>query len=381
MNIRCSNRCAKPVRPGDSSFDPTWYHTSTATRGLERSTWKITGSPFSRTNVSNGIVSIGGTKEPASWHESVPARRLKVRNPSILPAPGAAGMLALLVALPIALGPTQARANGALPASYGILLPADKPQEVVLATNFGMIISEDAGKSWLWTCERPETSFGYLYGVGPPPRDRFYALSPDTGLAVSDDGSCTWQRSGGALSSLVASDFFVDRTNADRVVAIAAPVDSDDRRHRAARGVPVDGRRHDLRRDAALHRARGREHRQPGDRAQQSDGDLPGDVHDARSPSPSRPFGRRRSDLGGARRRGEPRRQRIPHPHRRPGRRERPLSARDRAGHGERRGDARRGHDLRDARDDHEGDAERVRAARERDGPGRRRCSARTAAA
>src|SRR4051794_3530688 len=221
MNIRCSNRCANPVRPGDSSFDPTWYHTSTATRGLERSTWKITGSPFSRTNVSNGIVSMGGSKEPASWHESVRARRLNLRNPQ-----AAAGMLALLVALPVALAAGPARANGALPSSYGILLPADKLQQVVLATNFGMIISEDAGKSWLWTCERPETSFGYLYGVGPAPRDRFYALSPDTGLALSDDGSCTWQRSGGALASLVANDFFVDRTNADRVVAIAAPVDS-----------------------------------------------------------------------------------------------------------------------------------------------------------
>ena len=135
-------------------------------------------------------------------------------------------MLALLVALPVALGAATAHANGALPSSYGILLPADKPQEVVLATNFGMIVSEDAGKSWLWTCERPETSFGYLYGVGPAPRDRFYALSPDTGLALSDDGSCTWQRSGGALASLVASDFFIDRTNAERVVAVAAPVDS-----------------------------------------------------------------------------------------------------------------------------------------------------------
>src|SRR3954470_19781461 len=134
MNIRCSNRCAKAVRPGDSSFDPTWYHTSTATRGLERSTWKITGSPFSRTNVSNGIVSIGATKEPASWHESVPARRLNLRNPLMLRAPRAVGMLGLLAALPVALAAAPARANGALPASYGILLPADKPQEVVLAT-------------------------------------------------------------------------------------------------------------------------------------------------------------------------------------------------------------------------------------------------------
>ena len=26
MNIRCSNRCAKPVRPGCSRAEPTWYH-------------------------------------------------------------------------------------------------------------------------------------------------------------------------------------------------------------------------------------------------------------------------------------------------------------------------------------------------------------------
>src|SRR6476659_9467931 len=203
MNIKCSNRCANPVRPGDSSLDPTWYHTSTATSGLERSTWKITGSPFSRTNVSNGIVSIGGTREPASWHESQPARRA-IRLQRTIRAAGTA----MVVLLAVLSWSGRALANGALPASYGILLPADKPQEVVLATNFGMIVSEDAGKSWLWTCERPETSFGYLYGVGPAPRDRFYALSPDTGLALSDDGSCTWQRSGGALASLVASDFF-----------------------------------------------------------------------------------------------------------------------------------------------------------------------------
>ena len=28
LNIMCSNRWAKPVRPGRSSFDPTWYHSS-----------------------------------------------------------------------------------------------------------------------------------------------------------------------------------------------------------------------------------------------------------------------------------------------------------------------------------------------------------------
>ena len=121
----------------------------------------------------------------------------------------------------------RAHANGALPASLGILLPADQPQQVVLATNFGLIISQDGGASWLWTCEQPQTSFGYLYGVGPSPRDRFYGLSPDQGLAFSDNGSCSWRRAGGVLSSLVASDFFVDRSNPDRVLAVAASVDVD----------------------------------------------------------------------------------------------------------------------------------------------------------
>src|SRR6476659_2699412 len=33
LNIRCSNRCAKPERPCGSSFEPTWYQTCTATVG------------------------------------------------------------------------------------------------------------------------------------------------------------------------------------------------------------------------------------------------------------------------------------------------------------------------------------------------------------
>jgi photosystem II stability/assembly factor-like uncharacterized protein len=151
-------------------------------------------------------------------HESAPARAV-IRSRRLI-------LMLAVASLTLLASAGRARANGALPASYGILLPADKPQEIVLATNFGMIISDDGGKSWLWTCEQPQTNFGYLYGVGPSPRDRFYGLSPDQGLALSDDGSCTWQRAGGVLSNLVASDFFVDRTNGDRVLAVAASIDT-----------------------------------------------------------------------------------------------------------------------------------------------------------
>ena len=33
MNIRCSNRCANPVRFGSSRAEPTWYHMLTLTIG------------------------------------------------------------------------------------------------------------------------------------------------------------------------------------------------------------------------------------------------------------------------------------------------------------------------------------------------------------
>ncbi len=119
-----------------------------------------------------------------------------------------------------------AHGNGALPASLGVLLPADRAQEILLATNFGMILSDDGGQSWLWTCERDATSMGYLYTVGPPPRDRIYALSPEQGLSFSDDGTCTWQRAGGVLKSAIASDYFVDRTDGEHVLAVAATLDA-----------------------------------------------------------------------------------------------------------------------------------------------------------
>src|SRR4029078_10032240 len=113
VNEKSPTGSAKPAPPGDSSFDPTWYHTSTATSGLERSRCRITGGAFSRTNVSNGIVSSGGTGKPASLHESAPVRSANRRRRSTR-----AGLVALLGAIAWA---GQAFANGALPASYGIL--------------------------------------------------------------------------------------------------------------------------------------------------------------------------------------------------------------------------------------------------------------------
>ena len=117
----------------------------------------------------------------------------------------------------------QVWANGAFPDSDAVLLPADRPQQIVLATNFGLIISDDGGTSWQWSCERPETAMGALYALGAPPNDRLYSLSADVGLAMSSDGSCTWRRSGGVLADAVAGDYFPDPVDPVRVLAIATP--------------------------------------------------------------------------------------------------------------------------------------------------------------
>jgi hypothetical protein len=135
--------------------------------------------------------------------------------------PSVFACFASLVALSALTAPRDARANGAFPESFQLLLPADRPQQIALATNFGLIISDDDGASWTWTCEQPETANGTLYAVGPPPMDRYFSVSPIVGLAHSDDASCSWSLAKGTLEGLLTTDFWADPSNGQRVYAIA----------------------------------------------------------------------------------------------------------------------------------------------------------------
>jgi hypothetical protein len=121
-------------------------------------------------------------------------------------------------ALALALAPRAARANGAFPASEGILVPAARPGEITLVTNFGLVTSSDGGRSWLWSCEQTANSLGYLYQYGPAPRNRLYALANQT-LIRSDDNACGWQAATGVVLGKGLTDFFPDPGNPDRVLA------------------------------------------------------------------------------------------------------------------------------------------------------------------
>jgi hypothetical protein len=142
--------------------------------------------------------------------------------PKAIAALRAAGLLVPLLAASLLLPTRAARANGAFPDSLQILLPADRPQQIILATNFGLIFSDDDGATWTWTCEQMQTMNGFGYAVGPSPGDRLYSLSTLLGLAISDDGSCSWRLSGGAFAQALAKDYFPDPVDATRVLAIGA---------------------------------------------------------------------------------------------------------------------------------------------------------------
>lgn len=151
-------------------------------------------------------------------------RRSRVKRGRAALIPWLAGMLLAFAASP-------SLADGGIPGSLAILLPADQPGHIGLATTFGLILSEDAGATWLWTCEQgATTAMANVYAVGPAAiasagvGDRFYALSPLKGLAISDDQSCSWRAAGGALAGILVSDFFVDPNDPAHVLAAAVPV-------------------------------------------------------------------------------------------------------------------------------------------------------------
>src|SRR6516164_4674656 len=80
--------------------------------------------------------------------------------------------IAGLAALACGLVPAPSRADGAFPDSQTILVPAAHPDEVILVTNFGLILTEDGGTTWNWSCEGTANAFGTFYQQSPPPRRR-----------------------------------------------------------------------------------------------------------------------------------------------------------------------------------------------------------------
>jgi hypothetical protein len=131
--------------------------------------------------------------------------------------------LCSLLTLSALLATTPARAHGSFPEATQILLPADRSERIILATNFGLIFSEDSGKTWQFSCEQELSAYAGPYSLGAPGSQRIFAQTAGFGLVYSDDDSCTWQAARGPLSDLLLLAFVVDPSDSERVYAIAAP--------------------------------------------------------------------------------------------------------------------------------------------------------------
>ncbi len=125
-----------------------------------------------------------------------------------------------LAALALLAAPSGARADGAFPNSQNIMTPAALPHEILLGTNFGLVMSFDDGRSWTYSCEQPLSSFATLYQVGPPPANRIYAVSPMGAISSSDVG-CSWSAATDVPAG-AALDVYADQSDGNHVLAVVS---------------------------------------------------------------------------------------------------------------------------------------------------------------
>jgi len=139
------------------------------------------------------------------------------------------GRMAALASAWVALAGTgAARANGAFPDEFSIHFPADAPHRIYLGANFGMLVSEDDGSTWRYSCE-PWVVLGEHDALSPVSVSFYQVTLAGALLATSpmasrvtrsDDVACTWPVSTGAVANQFVTDFFPDPNDASFVLAI-----------------------------------------------------------------------------------------------------------------------------------------------------------------
>src|SRR5690348_504596 len=132
--------------------------------------------------------------------------------------------LGALAAIALAAGST--RANNAFPDEFSLHFPVNDPNTIYIGANFGLLVSNDNGATWRYTCEPwiVTGSNGSLAIVNVNEYDLtangaiLAGVFANPSLNRSLD-ACTWQMA----SAPFANDFFASRDDANFVVAIVQP--------------------------------------------------------------------------------------------------------------------------------------------------------------
>src|SRR6185436_4421358 len=105
-------------------------------------------------------------------------------------------------------------------------LPAAFPNRIAVGANFGLVISEDNGATWRYSCE-PWVTLGSAAALSEVPVN-FYQVTADGSaflassieLTRSADVGCTWPTSTGSVAGQVVLDIFASPTDPSLVFAI-----------------------------------------------------------------------------------------------------------------------------------------------------------------
>jgi hypothetical protein len=112
-----------------------------------------------------------------------------------------------------------ALADGAIPNAQQVLLPVDRPNQILVSTTFGFLVSNDSGSTWQYVCEEVIAPLANNYQLGPAPTDPVVAASSG-GVVSSRDTGCTWTIGTGGSPLQKADDVFLDPNDANHVLAI-----------------------------------------------------------------------------------------------------------------------------------------------------------------
>ena len=119
----------------------------------------------------------------------------------------------------------QAQANGAFPDEFSIHFPVNAPHRLLMGANFGLLVSEDDGATWRYSCEPwvVSSSDAALTTVNVS----FYQVTADgavladsVNITRSSDVACTWPISTGSVGGRLVVDMFPDPGDASFVLAI-----------------------------------------------------------------------------------------------------------------------------------------------------------------
>lgn len=117
---------------------------------------------------------------------------------------------------------SRARANGRFPFANQLVVAPKDASHMALRTTYGFLQSFDAGKSWVWLCEK-SVGYGGAFdpAIGITASDTLLAGVFD-GLRVSRDRGCDWAVSGEPLDGEYIIDLVVERGDPMRAVALTS---------------------------------------------------------------------------------------------------------------------------------------------------------------